>query len=174
MARDPHSLIQLLRVDRGSPRKVGDGVSPLDSAVGMLEGVILHLGTVRPVHGGSLHLGLQVSLVGVCPTLHPAVDGHPARAARSLVKDPDDKPEGASFLDRARRSVMRDCLDKADRSNFEGILLILFSIRGRLPSAFFMCVSMSDKPFVAEVCPPMSYASAHLCVKRFVGHRNAH
>jgi hypothetical protein len=23
-----------------------------------------------------------------------------------------------------------------------------------------MCVSMSDKPFVAEACPPMSHASA--------------
>jgi hypothetical protein len=32
--------------------------------------------------------------------------------------------------------------------------------RGRLHSAFFMCVFMSDKPFVAEAYPPMLHASA--------------
>jgi hypothetical protein len=35
-----------------------------------------------------------------------------------------------------------------------------FSLRGRLHSAFSMCVFMSDKLFVAEACPPMSHASA--------------
>jgi hypothetical protein len=33
-------------------------------------------------------------------------------------------------------------------------------IRGRLHGAFSMCVFMSDKPFVAEACPPKSHASA--------------
>jgi hypothetical protein len=33
-------------------------------------------------------------------------------------------------------------------------------LRGRLHSAFLMCVSMFDKPFVVEAWPPMSHASA--------------
>jgi hypothetical protein len=33
-------------------------------------------------------------------------------------------------------------------------------IRGRLHGAFSMCVFMSDKPFVAEACQPMSHAAA--------------
>jgi hypothetical protein len=36
---------------------------------------------------------------------------------------------------------------------------ILF-VRGQLHGEFWMCVFMSDKPFVAEACPPMSHASA--------------
>jgi hypothetical protein len=33
-------------------------------------------------------------------------------------------------------------------------------LRGRLHSAFSMCVFMIDKPIVAEACPPMLHASA--------------
>jgi hypothetical protein len=36
----------------------------------------------------------------------------------------------------------------------------VYTVRGRLHGAFSMCVFMSDKPFVAEACPPMSHASA--------------
>jgi hypothetical protein len=36
----------------------------------------------------------------------------------------------------------------------------LRGVKGRLHAAFSMCVSMSDKPFVAEACPLMSHASA--------------
>jgi hypothetical protein len=35
-----------------------------------------------------------------------------------------------------------------------------YRLRGRLHGAFLMCVFMSDKPFVAKACPPMSHASA--------------
>jgi hypothetical protein len=35
-----------------------------------------------------------------------------------------------------------------------------FGVRGRLHGAFLDGVFMSDKPFVAEACPPMSHASA--------------
>jgi hypothetical protein len=40
-----------------------------------------------------------------------------------------------------------------------GIFYALLGV-DRLHGAFSMCVFMSDKPFVAEVCPPMSHASA--------------
>jgi hypothetical protein len=33
-------------------------------------------------------------------------------------------------------------------------------LMGRLHGAFSMCIFMSDKPFVAEACPPMSHGSA--------------
>jgi hypothetical protein len=33
-------------------------------------------------------------------------------------------------------------------------------LKGRLHGAFLMCIFMSDKPFVAEACPPMSHGSA--------------
>jgi hypothetical protein len=36
----------------------------------------------------------------------------------------------------------------------------LCSVRGRLHGAFFMCVSMSDKPFDAEACDNGGQASA--------------
>jgi hypothetical protein len=35
-------------------------------------------------------------------------------------------------------------------------------LRGRLHGAISMCVFMSDKPIVAEACPPMSHASADI------------
>jgi hypothetical protein len=45
------------------------------------------------------------------------------------------------------------------------------SLRGRLHGAFYMCVSMSDKPFDAEACDIGGRASpTNGCDTRFVGH----
>jgi hypothetical protein len=74
-----------LRVDRGSPKPVGNGVCRRDPAAGMLPGAILHLGTACKVHGGSSHLGLQIPLGDGCSTLDPAVDGYLAWPARCVA-----------------------------------------------------------------------------------------
>jgi hypothetical protein len=49
-------------------------------------------------------------------------------------------------------------------------MLFRCSVRGWLHSAFSKCVSMSDKPFDAEVC---DIGKGSLCDKRFVGPENA-